>query len=99
MRPDLEGFGRAVRESTRRLWWCSVEAVLRSIVRGFSLQRDRKGRGHYYGVAAPSSVPRRVGKLVTTRPIDAAELVQFHANGLSTIVAAADAEVEENRDL
>jgi len=36
---------------------------------------------------------------VTTRPIDAAELVQFHANGLSTIVAAADAEVEENRDL
>jgi transposase len=48
---------------------------------------------------APSSIPRRAGKSVKTDRIDAAELAEFYANGLLTIVTAPDAEVEQDRDL
>ena len=47
----------------------------------------------------PSSIPRRAGKSVKTDRIDAAELAEFYANGLLTIVAAPDAQLEQDRDL
>ena len=66
---------------------------------GFSLQRDLMGRGYHCEVVAPTSIPRRGGKAVKTDRIDATELAQFYANALLTVVAAPDAEVEQDRDL
>jgi transposase len=66
---------------------------------GFSLQRDLLQRGYPCDVVAPTSIPRRGGKAVKTDRIDAAELAEFYANGLLTIVTAPDAEVERDRDL
>ena len=66
---------------------------------GFSLQRDLQSRGCDCAVVAPSSIPRRAGKSVKTDRIDAAELAEFYANGLLTIVAAPAAELEQDRDL
>ena len=66
---------------------------------GFSLQRDLKARGFDCEVVAPSSIPRRAGKSVKTDRIDAAELAEFYANGLLTVVAAPDAQLEQDRDL
>jgi hypothetical protein len=50
-------------------------------------------------VVALSSIPRRAGKSVETDRIDAAELAEYYANGLSTIVTAAEAVLEQDRDL
>jgi transposase len=66
---------------------------------GFSLQRDLNAQGHDSAVVAPSSIPRRPGKSVKTDRIDATELAEFYANGLPTIVAAPEAEAEQDRDL
>jgi transposase len=66
---------------------------------GFSLQRDLQDRGYDCVVVAPSSIPRRAGKSVKTDRIDAAELAEFYANGLLTIVTAPAAELEQDRDL
>ena len=35
MPSDLEGFSKPAQESARVLWWFAVQAVLRSILRGF----------------------------------------------------------------
>jgi len=66
---------------------------------GFSLQRDLADRDYDCEVVAPSSIPRRAGKSVKTDRIDAADLAEFYANGLLTVVAAPDAQVEQDRDL
>lgn len=66
---------------------------------GFSLQRDLKDRGYDCAVVAPSSIPRRAGKSVKTDRIDATDSAEFYANGLLTLVAAPDAQVEQDRDL
>ena len=66
---------------------------------GFSLQRDFKGRGFDCEVVAPSSIPRRGGKVVKTDRIDAKELGEFYANDLLTVVAPPDAQTEQDRDL
>jgi len=66
---------------------------------GFSLQRDLADRGYCCDVVAPSSIPRRGGKSVKTDRIDATELAEFYAKELLTIVAAPDAQIEQDRDL
>jgi hypothetical protein len=66
---------------------------------GFSLQRDLAERGFPCEVVSPSSIPRRAGKSVKTDRIDAAELAEYYANGLLSVVAEPDAEVEQDRDL
>ena len=64
-----------------------------------SLQRDLQDRGFPCEVVSPSSIPRRAGKAVKTDRIDAAELAEFYANGLLTVVSPPDVEVEQDRDL
>jgi len=56
-------------------------------------------RGYACAVLSPSSIPRRAGTAVKTDRIDAAELVEFYASGLLTIVVPPAAEVEQDRDL
>ena len=66
---------------------------------GFSLQRDLAERGYPCEVVSPSSIPRRAGKSVKTDRIDAAELAEYYANGLLSVVVEPDEEVEQDRDL
>jgi transposase len=66
---------------------------------GFSLQRELAERGYPCEVVSPSSIPRRAGKAVKTDRIDAAELAEYYANGLFSVVAEPDAEIEQDRDL
>lgn len=54
---------------------------------GFSLQRELNDSA----VVAPSSIPRRAEKPVKTDHIDSAELAEFYANDLLTVVATPDA--------
>ena len=46
-----------------------------------------------------SSIARRGGKSIKTDRIDATGLAEFYANGLLTVVAAPDAQTEQDRDL
>ncbi len=66
---------------------------------GFSLRRDLNAGDYDCEVVAPTSIPRRGGKLVKTDRIDATELAEFYANGLLTIVVVPDANIEGDRDL
>jgi len=58
-----------------------------------------RGQGYDCVVVAPSSIPRRAGKSVKTDRIGAAELAEFYANDLLTVVEAPDAQLEQDRDL
>jgi transposase len=50
-------------------------------------------------VVAPSSIPSPRSKQIKTDRIDAAQLAQFYANGLLTIVSIPEPEQEQDRDL
>jgi len=53
---------------------------------GFTLQRDLADKKYHCDVVAPSSIPRKGGKAIKTDRIDAAQLAQFYANDLLTLV-------------
>ncbi|MEZ5596432.1 MAG: hypothetical protein R3E84_08580 [Pseudomonadales bacterium] len=66
---------------------------------GFSLQRDLQASGYLSAVVSTSSIPLRAGRSVKTDRIDVVDLAEFHADGLLTVIAPPDAEVEQDRDL
>ena len=66
---------------------------------GYTLQRDLVEKGYHCDVVAPTSIPSPRGKQVKTDRIDAAQLVQFYANDLLTLVAIPEPEQEQDRDL
>jgi len=66
---------------------------------GYTLQRDLTQKGYHCDVVAPTSIPSPRGKQVKTDRIDAAQLVQFYANGLLTLVSIPELEQEQDRDL
>ena len=66
---------------------------------GFSLQRDLAERGYHCDVVAPTSIPRQGGKAIKTDRIDAAQLAQFYASDLLTLVQVPEKEQERDRDL
>ena len=66
---------------------------------GYTLQRDLAEKGYHCDVVAPTSIPSPRGKQVKTDRIDAAQLVQFYANKLLTLVAIPELEQEQDRDL
>ena len=55
---------------------------------GYTLQRDLVEKGYHRDVVAPTSIPSLRGKQIKTNRIDVAQLVQFYANSLLTLVAA-----------
>ncbi|MCP4470722.1 MAG: transposase, partial [Gammaproteobacteria bacterium] len=65
----------------------------------YTLQRDLVEKGYHCDVVAPTSIPSPRGKQVKTDRIDAAQLVQFYANDLLTLVAIPEPEQEQDRDL
>ncbi len=66
---------------------------------GYTLQRDLSKQGFHCDVVAPTSIPSPRGKQIKTDRIDAAQLVQFYANGLLTLVGVPETEQEQDRDL
>lgn len=48
---------------------------------------------------SPTSIPSPRGKQIKTDRIDAAQLVQFYANGLLTFVSVPEPQLEQDRDL
>ena len=98
-RPTLKGLEGQLEKARKYFNGAELKLCYEASYVGFSLQRDLQERGYPCEVVAPTSIPRRGGKSVKTDRIDAAELAEFYANGLLTIVTAPDAEVEQDRDL
>jgi transposase len=96
-RPTLKGLVGQFENLRKHFGEAELKLCYEASYVGFSLQRDLQERGYFCEVVAPSSIPRRGGKSVKTDRIDAAELAEFYANGLLTIVTAPDAEVEQER--
>ncbi len=66
---------------------------------GYTLQRDLAEKGYYCDVVAPTSIPSPRGKQIKTDRIDAAQLAQFYANDLLTLVSIPERQMEQDRDL
>ena len=98
-RPTLKGLVGQLENLQKHFGGAELKLCYEASYVGFSLQRDLHTKGYDCAVVAPSSIPRRGGKSVKTDRIDAAELAEFYANGLLTIVKVPDAEVEQDRDL
>ena len=94
-RPTLKGLASQLEKVQAYFDGAQLKLCYEASYVGFSLQRDLTDRGYHCEVVAPSSIPRRGGKAVKTDRIDAAELAEFYANGLLTIVAAPDVEIEQ----
>jgi len=98
-RPTLKGLVGQLEKLREYFGTVQLRLCYEASYVGFSLQRDLKDQGYDCAVVAPSSIPRRAGKSVKTDRFDAADLAEFYANGLLTVVAAPDAQVEQDRDL
>ena len=98
-RPTLKGLVGQLEKVRKYFGGVRLKVCYEASYVGFSLQRDLQASGYLCEVVSPSSIPRRAGKAVKTDRIDAAELAEFYANGLLTVVAPPDAEVEQDRDL
>ena len=98
-RATLKGLLKQLEKQTENFKGAQLRVCYEASYVGFSLQRDLAERGYICEVVAPSSIPRRSGKLVKTDRIDAAELAEYYAKGLLSIVAPPDAQMEQDRDL
>jgi transposase len=98
-RPTLKGLVGQLEKLREHFGATQLKLRYEASYVGFSLQRDLKDRGYDCAVVASSSIPRRAGRSVKTDRIDAAELAEFYANGLLTVVTAPDAQIEQDRDL
>jgi transposase len=98
-RPTLKGLTDQLEKLREYFGAVQMKLCYEASYVGFSLQRDLDDRGYDCAVVAPSSIPRRPGKSVKTDRIDAAELAEFYANDLLTVVSAPDAQLEQDRDL
>ncbi len=98
-RPTLKGLVGQLEKVAEYFGDVELKLCYEASYVGFALQRDLQRRGYDCEVVAPSSIPRRAGKSVKTDRLDAADLAQYYANGLLTVVAAPEAELEQDRDL
>jgi transposase len=98
-RPTLKGLADQLRKMRDHFGAVQMKLCYEASYVGFSLQRGLNDRGYDCAVVAPSSIPRRLGKSAKTDGIDAAELAEFYANDLLTVVSAPDAQLEQDRDL
>jgi len=98
-RPTLKGLIGQLDNVRKHFGGIELKLCYEASYVGFSLQRDLADRGYPCEVVSPSSIPRRAGKSVKTDRIDAAELAEYYANGLLSVVAEPEAEVEQDRDL
>jgi transposase len=98
-RPTLKGLLGQLARIRKQFPRHVVSVVYEASYIGFTLQRDLDEKVFHCDVVAPSSIPRQGGKAVKTDRIDAAQLAQFYANDLLTIVQVPELEMERDRDL
>ncbi len=98
-RPTLQGLVGQLEKLREYFGAVQLKLCYEASYVGFSLQRDLQDQGYDCAVVAPTSIPRRAGKAVKTDRIDATELAEFYANGLLTVLAVPDAQLEQDRDL
>jgi transposase len=98
-RPTLKGLSGQLTKVGKQFPRHVLQVVYEASYVGFTLQRDLTELGIHCEVVAPSSIPRQGGKAVKTDRIDAAQLAQFYASDLLTIVQAPELQVEQDRDL
>ena len=98
-RPTLKGLLGQLAKVRKHFPRYTIKVVYEASYIGFTLQRDLAEKGICCDVVAPSSIPRKGGKAVKTDRIDAAQLAQFYANDLLTIVQVPELEMEQDRDL
>lgn len=98
-RPTLKGLLGQLNRVRKRFPRHLVKVAYEASYIGFTLQRDLAEKGYHSDVVAPTSIPRQGGKVIKTDRIDAAELAQFYANDLLTLVQVPEKEMEQDRDL
>lgn len=98
-RPTLKGLVGQLAKVSKHFPRHLIKVAYEASYVGFTLQRDLAQKDYHCDVVAPSSIPRQGGKPVKTDRIDAAQLAQFYANGLLTVVTVPEQELEQDRDL
>lgn len=98
-RPTLKGLLKQVSKLEEAFPRHTVKLCYEASYIGYTLKRDLAKHDIDCDVVAPTSIPSPRGKQIKTDRIDAAQLAQFYANGLLTIVSVPDQEQETDRDL
>jgi transposase len=98
-RPTLKGLLGQLTKVRKHVTGRVIKVAYEASYTGFTLQRDLADKGIHCDVVAPSSIPRQGGKAIKTDRIDAAQLAQFYASDLLTIVQVPELEMERDRDL
>ena len=98
-RPTLKGLVSQLAKLHQHFPKHTVHVAYEASYIGYWLQRDLVGEGSHCDVVAPSSIPRVGGKAIKTDRLDAAQLAQFYANSLLTLVHVPSQQMEQGRDL
>ena len=98
-RPTLKGLVGQLNKLSQHFPECLFKLCYEASYIGFTLQRDLSQVGYHCDVVAPTSIPTPRGKQIKTDRIDAAQLAQFYANEMLTLVNVPDQQTEQDRDL
>ncbi len=98
-RPTLKGLVGQLTKLCKHFAGHTVQVAYEASYIGYTLQRDLVSQGYHCDVVAPSSIPRVGGNAIKTDRIDAAQLAQFYANGLLTLVHVPRQQMEQDRDV
>jgi transposase len=98
-RPTLKGLLGQLDKLDKYFPRSSLRLCYEASYIGYTLQRDLAEKGYSCDVVAPTSIPTPRGKPIKTDRIDAAQLTQFYANGLLSVVSVPDLQLEQDRDL
>jgi transposase len=98
-RPTLTGLLKQTAKLDHAFPGSSLSLCYEASYIGYTLQRDLVKHGYHCDVVTPSSIPSPRSKQIKTDRIDAAQLAQFYANDLLTIVSIPEPEQKQDRDL
>ena len=98
-RPTLQGLLRQLEKLSQQFSGCAFRVCYEASYLGYTLQRDLAQQGYHCDVGAPTSIPTPRSKQIKTDRIDAAQLAQFYAHGLLTLVSIPEPTLEQDRDL
>lgn len=98
-RPTLKGLLRQLEKLRQQFSGCAIRVCYEASYLGYTLQRDLAHQGYHCDVVAPTSIPTPRSKPIKTDRLDAAQLAQFYANGLLTVVRVPEPTLEQDRDL
>jgi transposase len=98
-RPTLKGLVSQLAKLRQHFPEHTIHVAYEASYLGYTLQRDLVSQGYHCDVVAPSSIPRVGGKAIKTDRLDAAQLAQFYASGLLTLVHVPTQEMDQDRDL